>query len=100
MSWKILLATAALLAGATLLVPAAGAQDDCTPAVDRTAQPIPGGTTTYYLRSLSGPGYEFLQLWQETNGDAGLQYGPTMSCSGKADRYVKGVCLGICPIPF
>lgn len=97
MSWKSLLMALVLLAVAAPFVPGASAWT-CVPAEDRGARPVPAATTTYYLRTIGNAGYTVVELWQETNGEKGLQLAPGMSCSDKADRHVEAICIGLCPI--
>lgn len=89
--------------------PVAGAQDAdeetsldatwrCVPSEDRSAEKIAVGGSLYYLRSYGTSAYTIEEVWQEVNTELGLQLSSSMSCVGKADRFVKSACFGLCPI--
>lgn len=91
------------------LSPVAGAQESdeavsldgkwrCVPSEDRSVTRVSTGTALYYIRSYGTSAYTIEEVWQEVNGEAGLQLTSSMSCVGKADRFVKSACVGLCPI--
>ena len=106
MQWKATLATTTLLLAVT---PFAGATDDaepidaeyrCIPGQDLTATAVTVTGSTFYNRIYSGGTYYFEELWQESNGESGLQTSAGMSCVGKSDKLVRFTCIGYCPLTF
>lgn len=99
------------MATTTLLValaPLAGAEDaepidvawTCVPGQDRTATLVSVNGATYYQKLTSYGNYYVEELWQEMNGETGLQGSSGMSCVGKADKLVRSACVGYCPLSF
>lgn len=87
---------AMLLLGATLsLVPGASA---CVPGRDLTAGEFSALGSTYYERFYTTGTYWYVEVWRESNGEAGLQTNAGMSCTGKYDKLVHFQCIGYCPI--
>jgi hypothetical protein len=91
------------------LVPLAAAEDPdapvdaewkCVPGVDRTANAASANGATYYNRLYQNSNYHIEEVWQETNGEGGLQTSAGMSCVAKADKLVRSVCIGYCPLSF
>lgn len=72
----------------------------CVPGVDRTATVVSTDGATYYEKLYQNSNYYIQEIWQETNGEAGLQTSAGMSCVGKADKLVRSVCVGFCPLSF
>jgi hypothetical protein len=86
----------ALLATLVPLVPGAVAWT-CVPAEDQSASTIGAGVETYYNKLYSSSSARVEEVWQETNGEPGLQTSTGMSCVAQADRLVQSVCVG-CPL--
>ena len=106
MEWKATLATTTLLVA---LVPIAAADDAeapddaawrCVPGQDRTATAVSLNGATYYQRIYQSGTYYVEELWQESNGEAGLQLTSGMSCTGKMDKLLSAECVGYCPVSF
>lgn len=85
--------TGALLATLVPLAPGVAAWT-CVPAQDQTATLVGVGVETYYNRLYSSSSAKVEEVWQETNGEPGLQTSDGMSCVGKADRLVQTICVG------
>jgi hypothetical protein len=92
-----LLVTTLLLATLATLAPGATAWR-CVAAEDQTATTLGVGVETYYNRLYQHTSYHVEELWQETNGEEGLQTSAGMSCVGSADRLVDSACIGVCPL--
>ncbi len=99
------------MATTTLLValaPLAGAEEDapldaswtCVPSQDRAATSVTVNGGTYYQKIYQTSSYYVEELWQESNGESGLQYSSGMSCKSKADKLVRTACIGSCPLNF
>lgn len=99
MTAKTFLISALLITTALPFVPGASAWT-CVPGQDRTASVVGIGVETFYNRLYASGSATIEEVWEETNGEAGLQISPGMSCLGKADRLVRSVCIGYCPIQF
>lgn len=92
-----LLVTALLLVTLVPLAPGAAAWT-CVAGQDRTASAVGVGVETYYNRLYRHTSYSIEEVWQETNGEDGLQSSDGMSCVGHADRLVYAACVGVCPL--
>lgn len=88
---------AALLALAAVAIPPAAASH-CVPAQDEGARWLLTPLGTYYARLYPNQGYQVLEIWEENNGESGLQYSVGMSCAGAPDKLVFSRCVGFCPI--
>jgi hypothetical protein len=101
LNWKATLATTALLAAIT---PVAGAEEDvdtswrCVPATDGAATSLTVGSVTYYQKLYPSGGYSIEELWQENNGERGLQTSASLSCVAKGDKMLRSQCVGFCPL--
>lgn len=85
-----------ILASLVPFVPGATAWT-CVPAEDETASEVSIGVGTYYNRLYRSGSSTFEQVWEERNGEPGLQTSDGMSCVGHADRLIRSACLG-CPM--
>ena len=94
----MLFATLLVSALSPLVAPGAAAWT-CIPGQDNTAGVVGTGFETYYEKVTRNGGLTLVEIWQETNGEAGLQTSKAMSCVGKADTRLRSACLG-CPIPM
>lgn len=94
---RTLLACTLLVFASASFVPGASAWT-CTSAMDGAAVEVSLPFNTYYERVVRSGGFYVQEMWQEVNGETGLQNSAGMSCSGKADRLLARVCVGLCPI--
>lgn len=101
LQWKATFLLTALLAA---MVPVAGAEDEldtawiCVSAKDGAAVAFAVASNTYYQKLYPNGGYYIEEIWQESNGQPGLQTSAGMSCNGKADKMLSRACMGFCPL--
>jgi hypothetical protein len=93
LNWKPMFATALLTTALVPIVSATDAGYVCTPASDPGVKTLPTSPITYVKEYRIGNAV-YVELWQESNGVAGLQRDASWNCGGAADALIAATCSG------